>query len=100
MGLAVLTGDGRINVTLDALIVDEKYRRQGIGGKLLETVIAKAEALQPHYFQTDVHEQSTERFYAKFGFVKNKGTWILEHKDIATSLNKRARKVRRKNGKS
>jgi len=100
VGIATLTGDGRINVELDALVVDEAYRRRGIGTKLMEAVSRKVEALKPQYFQAQVHKKSTERFYAKFGFVQNKGTWILEHKGVAQDLRRRASKVRKKNGRS
>ena len=100
VGIAVLTGDGRINVELDALVVDEDYRRRGIGTKLLETVVAKVETLKPHYFQVQVHEKSTERFYAKHGFVRNKGTWLLEHNNVANRLRKRSSKAREHHARS
>ncbi|HUU42515.1 MAG TPA: GNAT family N-acetyltransferase [Planctomycetota bacterium] len=92
VGIATLTGDGRVNVELDALVVDEDYRRRGIGGGLLETAVAKAETLKPHHFQAQVHERSTERFYGKFGFTRNRSTWLVEHAPTANRLRALARK--------
>jgi GNAT superfamily N-acetyltransferase len=79
VGLGVLTGDGRIEVDVDKLVVDTRYQRRGIGTALLERLVAEAERLRPYSFQTDVCEESTERLYRRFGFRKNEGTWLLEH---------------------
>lgn len=95
VGLAALTGDGRINAWLDTLIVDGEYRSQGIGTSLTERIVARAEQLNPYYFQLDVYQEATERFYAQFGFTKNIGTWLLEHKPTANRLKAKAAKIRK-----
>ena len=79
VGVGVLTGDGRINVNLDKLVVDAKYQRQGIGTSLLTRLVSEADRLAPYSFQTDVCEECAERLYKRVGFKKNKGTWLLHH---------------------
>ena len=79
VGIGTLTGDGRIAVAIDTLIVDFPFRRQGIGQDLIRRMVEKAESLEPYYFQTDAHLKSTERLYRRFGFRPNKSTWLLEH---------------------
>lgn len=79
VGICVLTGDGRIAVNLDKLLVDMRYRGQGIGKELIRRAVEKAESLRPFYFQTDVYQKSTERIYRRFGFRRNRGTWLLIH---------------------
>ena len=86
IGLAVLTGDGRINTWLDTVIVDEAWRGRGIGTELVSRIVSRVERLKPYYFQLDVYQKRTERFYRRFGFVPNEGTWLLEHNPTAGRL--------------
>jgi GNAT superfamily N-acetyltransferase len=79
VGVAVLTGDGRITAELDVLLVDASFRKQRIGSSLMAKVMAKVEKLRPYHFKVEVHKRSAEKFYMDFGFRKNKGTWLLEH---------------------
>jgi GNAT superfamily N-acetyltransferase len=94
VGVAVLDGDGRINTRLDTVVVDEAYQRRGIGTALVKKIMARVERLRPHYMQLDVYQKRTERWYRQFGFVRNKGTWLLEHKPTADRLRARAAAVR------
>ena len=94
VGLAVLTGDGRISIELDTLIVDKNLRGKGIGKTLIEMVVAKAEHLGPYYFKVEVFEKRTENLYAKLGFQPNKGTWLLGHKGTADALRYKVKRLR------
>jgi GNAT superfamily N-acetyltransferase len=86
VGIAVTTGDGRMNAYLDTIVVDKPFRGRGIGSRLTRMVVDHVERLQPYAFGLDVYQRRTERFYAKFGFVRNRGSWLLEHKAIADRL--------------
>lgn len=94
VGVAVLAGDGRINAWLDTIVVDEEYQGRGIGTALVKRIMARVERLRPYYMQLDVYQERTERWYAQFGFVRNKGTWLLEHKPTADRLRARVRSHR------
>jgi GNAT superfamily N-acetyltransferase len=79
IGLGVLTGDGRIDVHLNMLIVDDRYQGQGIGSEIIALLVDEVARLQPYHFQTDVFSEDAERLYARFGFRRNEGTWLLGH---------------------
>jgi GNAT superfamily N-acetyltransferase len=96
VGVAVLTGDGRINTHLDTIVVNETHQGRGIGAALMQKIMAKVERSQPYYMQLDVYQERTERWYAQFGFVRNEGTWLLTHKPTVDRLRARARAVRGK----
>jgi GNAT superfamily N-acetyltransferase len=96
VGLAVLTGDGKSDIEFESLIVDKKHRRKGIGKALIKLAVKKAKELKPYHFKIEVFEKRTERLYARFGFKRNKGTWLLEHPGIGNKLLKRVRKIRGK----
>ena len=48
VGMALLTGDGRIDVNLTLLLVDKPCRGNGIGSSLMNMVLAKVERLRPY----------------------------------------------------
>ena len=96
VGIGALTGDGRIAVAIDTLLVDAPFRRQGIGQELIRRMVEKAASLRPYYFQTDVYQKSTERLYRRFGFRLNKGTWLLEHGPTGDKWAPKARCDRKK----
>lgn len=79
VGLGVLTGDGRIDVHLSMLIVDDRYQRQGIGSQLVAQLVDQVRQMRPYHFQTDVFSEGAERLYSRFGFRRNEGTWLLDH---------------------
>lgn len=79
VGLGTLTGDGRIDVHLSLLVVDAPYQRQGIGSAIIARLVDEVREMQPYSFQTDVFSEDAERLYARFGFRRNEGTWLLEH---------------------
>ena len=68
VGIATLFGDGRFYVHLDTLLVDEQFRRQGIGTTLMDLVMQKVAKLKPHYCEHDTHEDWLVSFYERFGF--------------------------------
>ena len=94
VGVAVLDGDGRINTRLDTIVVDEAYQGRGVGTALVRKIMARVERLQPYYMQLDVYQRRTEHWYAQFGFVRNKGTWLLEHKPTADRMRRAVRVAR------
>lgn len=100
VGVAVLTGDGRISVSLDLLLVDESFRGLGIGSRLMQLVMNRAKRLDPYHMSVQVFERRMERFYGRFDFVRSRGTWLLEHSPTAerlrrngTALAQKARQV-------
>ena len=95
VGLAVLTGDGRIGIELDTLLVDESYRRRSIAKALVAIVVEEAKRREPYYFKVEVYEEQTEELYAGFGFQRNEGTWLLEYKGLADRLGQKVRRIRR-----
>ena len=85
VGVATLFGDGRFYTRLDTLLVDEEYRRQGIGTALVDLVMAEIERLEPHYCELDTHEDWLVVFYQRFGFEVSTGPW-LEHRPTGDRL--------------
>ena len=98
VGIAVLWGDGRFYARLDTLLVDEQYRREGIGSALMELTTARIDELRPHYCEHDVHEKWLIRFYGGFGFEVSEGPW-LDHRPtgehLAAYVAKRRRRLKR-----
>jgi ribosomal protein S18 acetylase RimI-like enzyme len=79
VGLGVLTGDGRIDVHLSALVVDAICQRRGIATAILGRLVDRVAELKPYSFQTDVIDERAERLYGRFGFRRNESTWLLHH---------------------
>ena len=79
VGIGALYGDGLFTVSIETLLVDQKFRRCGIGSALLKMLIGKAEALRPYSFTTDVHLRFTERLYARHRFQRHKASIYLDH---------------------
>jgi len=85
VGIATLFGDGRFYAWIDTLLVDEPYRRQGIGTHLVELVMDQVDKLGPHYCEHDTHEEWLVRFYERFGFELHEGP-LLVHRPTADRL--------------
>lgn len=96
VGIAVLTGDGRISVGLDLLVVDQPYRGKGIGSHLMKLIGDRVAKLKPYHVSIEVFERRTERFYRGFGFDRNRGTWLLEHTATAQRLWRKAARCRQR----
>ena len=96
VGIATLFGDGRFYAHLDTLLVDEQYRRQGIGTYLVKLVVEKIDELQPHYCEHDTHEEWLVRFYERFGFELDEGPLLLlGHRPTSDRLSAYVEKRRR-----
>lgn len=98
VGVAMLTGDGRLDVELRVLVVDDDYQRQGIGTHLMNMCMAEAERLQPCMFRLLVPEKRTERYYRRFKFRKHRDTWPMEHAPTARRLQHRVATSRKRRG--
>jgi GNAT superfamily N-acetyltransferase len=77
VGIATLFGDGRFYAHIDTLLVDESYRREGIGTALVELVVRKVNAIKPHYCEHDTHEDWLVHFYERLGFEVFEGPQLL-----------------------
>ena len=68
LGCYCVAGEGEIT----NVAVKSSYRRQGIGGKLLETLYEEAKALQTYEFFLEVRESNEAAIglYSRQGFVK------------------------------
>ena len=84
VGICVLWGDGRFYCRIDTLLVDESYRRRGIGTALVKLVMDQVDKLRPHYCELDTHEWLVA-FYGKFGFEVSHGPWMV-HKPTGDHL--------------
>jgi len=94
VGLAVLSGDGRAVVELSDVCVDRELRRRGIGTRLMKIALEEIERLNPCTVKVEVFEERTQRFYERFGFRRNAGTWLLEYGPAAERVRERVREVR------
>jgi len=99
VGVGVLTGDGRINVTIDAMIVDEDYQHRGIGTELLTRMVGKTEALGPYFFQVGTCSEMGEGLYRKFGFAEG-GPAMLNHEPTSRRWTDKANRDRRRRRKA
>ena len=73
IGLAVLTKTWKLTAyvgTIEDVVVDENYRGQGIGKKLISMIIEKAKKLKMDYIQLTSHPGRIEAnlLYQKIGF--------------------------------
>lgn len=98
VGVAMLTGDGRLDAELRVLVVDDDYQREGIGTHLMEMVMVEVERLQPCLFRLLVAEKRIERFYRRFKFRKHHDTWLMEHGPTIRRLHQRVERSRRRRG--
>ena len=67
-GIGVLVGDGRIQVEIGTLLVDEACQRRGIGTQMLTRIMKKVESLKPYWCQVATCPELGEALYRKFGF--------------------------------
>lgn len=77
IGICTLFGDGRFYARIDTLLVDEDYRRLGIGRHLVEMVVSEVNKLKPHYCELDTHEEWLVQMYKQFGFELHNGPWLI-----------------------
>jgi len=94
VGLPTLTGDGRITIELDTLLVDKSYRHKGIGKLLVAMIVEDAKRRVPYHFKVEVYRDQTEQLYVALGFQRNEGTWLLEHKETAERLCRKVKRLR------
>jgi len=57
---------------IEELIIDEKYRKKGIGGKMLKNIfsLCKKKKINCVYLTSGFHRTEAHKFYEKFGFKK------------------------------
>jgi GNAT superfamily N-acetyltransferase len=96
VGIGVVVGDGRISAFLATLVVEAAYQRRGIGTALMKKIVARVERLRPYCFGLDIFERRTARFYRRFGFTLNKGSWLMEHKPTGDRRRAAIRKHRQR----
>jgi len=79
VGVATLFGDGRFYAHIDTVLVDEAFRRQGIGTALVELLMRKVDQLKPHYCEHDTHHEWLVAFYKRFRFEVNESDnpWLV-----------------------
>lgn len=99
VGVGVLTGDGRISVTIDAMIVDEDHQHRGIGTELLTRMVAKTETLGPYFFQVGTCGEMGEGLYGEFGFTDG-GPTMLNHEPTSRRWTDKANRDRRRRRKT
>jgi len=99
VGMAMLTGDGRIDVELYALVVERFYRRMGIGTTLMKMVMHRVAQLSPYIFYLESLDSRSDKFYRRFGFRCNKRTKLMEHGPTANTVVTQIRQMRRRNNR-
>ena len=99
VGVGVLAGDGRISVTIDAMIVDEDYQRRGIGAELLARMVSRVEKLRPYFFQVGTCSAMGEDLYRRFGFTDG-GPTMLNHEPTTRRWTEKANRQRRQRRKN
>jgi N-acetylglutamate synthase-like GNAT family acetyltransferase len=77
IGFGRATSDGVYRAVLWDIVVDHEYRRQGIGRKLVETLISHPhlQSVERIYLFT-THQRG---FYERIGFVENPSTTLVLH---------------------
>ncbi len=98
VGLGVITGDGRTELVINTMLVDEPYQRQGIGTHMLERMLQKVADIKPYWCQVGACEEFGEKLYRKFGFTDG-GPTMLNHEPTSkrwTAKAEREREERRK----
>lgn len=77
IGFARATSDGIYRATIWDVVIHPEYRGNGIGSKLVETVLAhpKMRWVERVYLMT-THQQ---KFYEKIGFQSNNSTTMVLH---------------------
>lgn len=61
--------DGIYRALIDDIIIDEKYREQGLGGLIIKNLKDQLKEVEEIFLNTDEH---LEDFYKKYGFEKMK----------------------------
>ncbi len=61
---------GGLTMYIDELYVEEKFRRQGTGGAILEQImdIARQQGAKTLWAQSEPHNQAAQAFFARQGF--------------------------------
>ncbi|MEN9223792.1 MAG: GNAT family N-acetyltransferase, partial [Thermostichus sp. BF3_bins_97] len=77
IGFGRATSDGVYRAVIWDIVVDHDYRRQGIGRKLVETLISHPHLqLVERVYLFTTHQQG---FYERIGFVENTSTTLVLH---------------------
>ena len=70
IGFVRCVGDGEHIVVVQDLIVAEKYRRQGIGERLMRETMEKYRHVRMFSLYTDMNDKAANRFYQRLGFQR------------------------------
>ncbi|WP_040166111.1 GNAT family N-acetyltransferase [Microbacterium gorillae] len=70
VGLARTLSDGHTIVYLQDILVDPAHQRDGIGGALLDEVLARADGIRQIVLQTDT-DPGQRAFYESRGFIES-----------------------------
>ena len=69
IGFGRAINDGIYRALIDDIIIDEKYREQGLGGLIIKNLKEQLKEVEEIFLNTDEH---LEDFYKKYGFEKVK----------------------------
>ena len=80
VGFARATSDGIYRATIWDVVIHSDYRGQGLGGELLQTLLAHPQMnrVERIYLMT-THQQA---FYERMGFTQNSTTTMLLHQSV------------------
>jgi len=68
--------DGTYRALIDDVIIDEKYRGEGLGGMIIKNLKEQLKEVEEIFLNTDEH---LEEFYKKYGFEKVKCLTMVNH---------------------
>lgn len=70
IGFIRCVGDGENIVLIQDLIVDNEYRKQGIGSELFRRIYKKYEDVRMFVLITDIADEAANHFYQSFNMKK------------------------------
>lgn len=67
--------DGVYRALLDDIIIDKKFRKQGLGGLIVKELLKELEGVEEVFLNTDDY---LEAFYKKYSFKKDTGITMIQ----------------------
>ena len=71
IGFARVLSDGVYRALIDDIVVDESYRRKGIGTEIMKHLLSRLKQVEEVFLRTG---KEMIPFYERFGFSLNRGT--------------------------